>query len=122
MSAASRVHHFGWGASTAPVVLDTGTLNGLGTSPHQTWAFRRAETTAFASSPFRLPNGKTVTFARVRQIEPRTMGIARLEALAERVLGDARSTLERIPREARIGVVLCLPERLDGRLARLEHL
>jgi 3-oxoacyl-[acyl-carrier-protein] synthase I len=114
MSASPRVHHCGWGSSTAPVVLDTATINGLGTNPHQTWAFRRAESTAFVGSPFRLPNGKRVTFARVRQLEPRMMGAARLDALAERVLGDARAMIERLPREARIGVVLCLPERLSG--------
>lgn len=112
MSAALNAQHMGWGASTGPVVLDVATINGLGATPHQTWAFRRAETTAFVGSPFKLPSGRPVAFARVRQLDPRVVGGARLSALAERVLAAAQPALARVPREASTAALLCLPERM----------
>src|SRR5207247_1819830 len=44
------VAHWGGGWGTAPIVCATGAYNSLGLDPHQIWAFRRAELTAFSES------------------------------------------------------------------------
>jgi 3-oxoacyl-[acyl-carrier-protein] synthase-1 len=107
------VHHLGWGTSKGPVVIDVATINGLASSSYQTWAFKRAELTAFVGSPFRLPNGNPLGFARVRQLDPRLIGVERLESLAKRALVGVWSTLGRLIQQAQFGVVLCLPERME---------
>ncbi|HJL19805.1 MAG TPA: hypothetical protein RMH99_29345 [Sandaracinaceae bacterium LLY-WYZ-13_1] len=108
------VAHFGHDRpGRPPVVVGLGTCNALGTTPHQTWAFRRAEVTAFVGSPFRLPSGNALTFARVRQLDPLSIGGERLVSLAHRALDPVGELLARVPTRARLGIVLCLPERAD---------
>jgi 3-oxoacyl-[acyl-carrier-protein] synthase-1 len=117
-----EVAHFGESRSTEPVVIATSTINALAATPYQTWAFRRAEITGFVGSPFRLPSGNALTFARVRQLDPRLVGADRLVALAGRALEPLGELIARVPAQARLGVVLCLAERCDtdeqGRRAR----
>jgi len=117
-----EVAHFGQSRSTEPVVIATSTVNALAITPYQTWAFRRAEITGFVSSPFRLPSGNALTFARVRQLDPRSIGADRLVALTQRALEPLGGLIARVPTQARLGVVLCLAERCDadehGRRAR----
>ena len=108
-----KVAHFGKDSSHEPVVVATATCNGLGSSPYQTWAFRRAEVTAFVGSPFRLPSGNMLAFGRVRTLDPRLIGPHRLLALLDACLGQLDESLARIPTRARLGVVLCVPERAD---------
>ncbi len=109
-----EVAHFGVGRSTEPVVIATSTINALAATPYQTWAFRRAEITGFVGSPFRLPSGNPLTFARVRQLDPRMIGADRLVALAQRALQPIHELIARVPTRARVGVALCVSERLDA--------
>jgi 3-oxoacyl-[acyl-carrier-protein] synthase-1 len=110
-----RVTHPGWGTSAGPCVVATSTVNGLASSAYETWAYRRAEQTAFVGSPFRLPSGNVLTFARVRELDPKLLGGERLEAIAILALERLqRSIAIPIPRDMRIGISLCLPERMDG--------
>jgi 3-oxoacyl-[acyl-carrier-protein] synthase I len=106
-------HHFGWGGPGAPLIVDVSTINGLAQGSYQTWAFRRAEMTAFVGSPFRLPSGNPLTFGRVRQLDPRLVGGDRLASLAKRALVGIWGTIAAFPKEAQLGIVLCLPERMD---------
>lgn len=108
-----EVAHFGARSSREPVLVDVGTCNAIGLDPHQTWAFRRAEITAFVESPFRLPSGNVLSFARVRQLDPRTTGVDRVAAMAARAIASVDRTLSRIPASARIGVALCISDRAD---------
>lgn len=112
-----EVAHFGRARSTEPVVIATSTVNALAATPYQTWAFRRAEITGFVGSPFRLPSGNALTFARVRQLDPRLIGAERLVALAELTLEPIEELIARAPTRARLGVVLCLAERFDAERA-----
>lgn len=111
---ALSVEHFGE-ESAAPVVVGTSTINGIATTPYQTWAFRRAEITAFVGSPFRLPSGNALAFGRVRQLNPRLFGADRLVALAVEALEPLASLIGRIASRAPLAIGLCLPERADGR-------
>ncbi len=112
-----EVAHFGQSRSTEPVVIATSTINALAATPYQTWAFRRAEITGFVGSPFRLPSGNALTFARVRQLDPRLIGADRLVALAQRGLEPLGALIARVPTQARMGVALCLSERCDAERA-----
>lgn len=109
------VAHFGLESSREPVIVGTSTINALAPDPYRTWAFRRAEVTGFVGSPFRLPSGNRAPFARVRQLDPRTLGGHRLTQLATRALDQLGDALARIPTRARLGVALCTPERTDAR-------
>ncbi|MBZ0117320.1 MAG: hypothetical protein K8H88_10010 [Sandaracinaceae bacterium] len=109
----ASVEHFGWGTSQGPIVVAASTVNGLAATPYQTWAFRRAEITAFYGSPFRAPSGNMLSFASVRLIHPRVVGPDRFEALSVLAMEKLEAALRRIPRQARMGIVLCLPERMD---------
>lgn len=111
------VAHFGLETSHEPVVIATGTINALGADPYRTWAFRRAEITGFVGSPFRMPSGNIAAFARVRQLDPRTIGGDRMVTLATRALDSIGGLLARVPTRARLGIALCLPERADPRHA-----
>lgn len=113
MDSSLAVAHFAEDSSREPVLVDVGTCNALGLDPHQTWAFRRAELTAFVESPFRLPSGNVLSFGRVRQLDPRLVGVERVVALAVRALDAIGGTLAKIPREAKLGLFLCLPARCD---------
>ena len=112
-----EVAHFGKGTK-APVVVGTSTINALATTPYQTWAFRRAEMTAFVGSPFRLPSGNMLAFGRVRQLDPRQFGVDRLVTLAVEALEPLAPILGRAAPRARMAIVLCLPVRADGRSDR----
>jgi len=107
-----EVSHFG-GRSSAPWIIATSTLNALAPTSYQTWAFRRAELTGFVGCPFRLPNGNPMAFSRVRQLDPRQVGPERLEALAVEGIEPLAPLLGQLAQRVKLGVVLCLPERMD---------
>ena len=69
-------------ARQAPVVRALSSVNGLGFSPYQMWAFRRADLTAFAPSPFLCDNGLPAIMAPVRTLSVTSFGGDRLVALA----------------------------------------
>ncbi len=122
------VRHLG-GRHGAPLcVVAHAARNGLGASAYQTWAFRRADLTAFRATPFRCENGQCATMAQVRFLEPRTQGTARLSALLGRLVQDLKAPLGGLGAGARVALALALPERLSGKeraarqaLAELEH-
>jgi 3-oxoacyl-[acyl-carrier-protein] synthase I len=124
-----RVRHFGRGASSgAPLAIaGTAALNGLGLSPYQTWAFRRAEQTAFVESPFVCPNGKRATMAQVQTLDPHTWGVARLEKILDACLDQLGDALKLLPENQYVAVILALPPRFErggraeGDKARLER-
>ena len=94
------------------VVVATAVINGLGYSPHQVWAMRRAEQAALVESPFVLPDGTRATMAVVRSLPPRSHGEARIAAMSARLLDEALPTIAELGRVgARVGVWSCLPER-----------
>lgn len=109
------VAHFGLESSREPWIVGTATINALAFDPYRTWAFRRAEITGFVGSPFFLPSGNRAGFARVRQLDPRTIGGERLSLLAMRALDQLGAVLAGVPTRARLGVALCAPERTDPR-------
>jgi 3-oxoacyl-[acyl-carrier-protein] synthase I len=107
--------HFGGSHGTAPVVCATAALNGLAFSPYQTWAFRRAELTAFAETPFLCANGARAIMAQVRTLDPRMQGGGRLALLTSSCIAQLGPALGTAPPDTPVGVVLCLPERMaDG--------
>jgi 3-oxoacyl-[acyl-carrier-protein] synthase-1 len=117
----ARVLHFGQGRGGAPpvVVCATSAWNGLGGSAYQTWAFRRAELTAFVESPFRCGNGVRATMAPIRTLDPLAYGARRLRAIVTRLLAPFERLLRTLPARTRIGVGLCLPVRMGaGGLSR----
>lgn len=109
------VEHLPRGGRGEVAVVATGTYNAIAPSVYQTWAWYRAETTGSVGSPFRLPSGNVLTFARVRQLEPRIFGADRFEALAVQATEQLVPTLRKLPRETRIGFVFCLPLWADAR-------
>ncbi len=114
----ARAWHWGVDAA-APVVCATAAWNGLGFTPWQTWAFRRAELTCFVESPFRDANGKRVTMASAATLEPRWTGLDRLLRLGGATTERLASTAVTVPRDARVAVHVCLSERYgDGASAR----
>jgi len=108
------VAHWGgaWGA--APVVAATSAVNALAFNAHQTWAFRRAEVTAFVEAPFLCRNGFRSTMALVRTLPPRAVGAQRLALLAAQALEGLLGDLVRLTAAKTIPVALCLPSRLEG--------
>ncbi|HEX8699675.1 MAG TPA: hypothetical protein VF815_12605 [Myxococcaceae bacterium] len=110
--------HFGGRWGTAPVIVGTSAWNGLAFAPYQTWAFRRAELSAFAETPFRALNGKRVTMAPIRTLPTQDSGAGRLEPIARNVLTQLRSSLGELPAEAKVALVLCLPERMGDKASR----
>lgn len=107
------VHHFGGKHPAAPLVCGLAAWNGLGFDPHQIWAFRRAELTAFAESPFHCGNGARATMAQIRTLPPKLLGADRLIAIAQRLVGSLGTELAALA-GSRIGVVLGLPERMSS--------
>jgi len=69
-----------------PVVAAASALNGLGFDPWQTWAFRRAELTAYAASAFRCPNGKALTMGAIRTFPPQARAELRMESIVTALL------------------------------------
>ncbi len=113
-----EVRHFGGKHPAAPLVCGTAAWNGLGFDPHQIWAFRRADLTAFAESPFHCENGTRATMAQIRTLPPKLFGAERLAAIAGRLLGSLLPQLSALGSGARLGVLLCLPERMGEGGAR----
>ena len=105
-----------------PWVVGTSTCNALASTPYQTWAFHRAEMTGFVGSPFRLPNGNPVAFARVRTLDPRLIGTDRLLTLAGRALDAIGPVVAKVPPEARVAVALCLPDQTGARAGSARNL
>ncbi|AGC48155.1 3-oxoacyl-(acyl carrier protein) synthase [Myxococcus stipitatus DSM 14675] len=104
--------HFGGRWSTSPLIVGTAAWNGLAFSPYQTWAFRRAELSAFAETPFRARNGRKVTMAPIRTLPTRDSGAERLVPIATRTLSQLLKDLGELPPKAVVALVLCLPERM----------
>jgi hypothetical protein len=69
-----------WADATgrAAHVFATSAWNGLGATPHQIWAFRRAELAVHAETPFRLADGERATMLHIRTLPPRAQGVDRL--------------------------------------------
>jgi 3-oxoacyl-[acyl-carrier-protein] synthase-1 len=112
-----RVVHFGHGRGGAPAVAvcATSAWNGLAFSAHQTWAFRRADLTAFVESPFRCANGQRATMGQIRTLPPEQHGADRLLAIGRRLLGALAPALRVLPPRGRLGLGICLPARMaDG--------
>ncbi|WP_426746001.1 hypothetical protein VZQ01_36965 [Myxococcus faecalis] len=107
--------HYGGRWGSAPVIVGTAAWNGLAFAPYQTWAFRRAELSAYAETPFRAPNGKRVTMAPIRTLPTRDSGAERLVPIATRTLTQLLTNLEELPPNATVALVLCLPERMGER-------
>ena len=104
-----------WDGRAAPRLTIVGTTawNGLGASAYQTWAFRRAELTAFAETPFRGPSGARLTMAHIRSMPPRTPCADRMGAIVNRLLTELLTPVARDLGGARIGLSLGLPERMS---------
>jgi 3-oxoacyl-[acyl-carrier-protein] synthase-1 len=119
----ARALHFGQGRGSAPsvVVCATSAWNGLGTSAYQTWAFRRAELTAFVESPFRCANGARATMGQIRSLDPRTTGARRLVPVGRRLLETFEPLLRTLPERTRVGLGLCLPPRMGDGPAHFRH-
>jgi 3-oxoacyl-[acyl-carrier-protein] synthase-1 len=77
-----------------PVVAAASALNGLGFDPWQTWAFRRAELTAYAASAFRCPNGKLLTMGAIRTFPPQARAELRMESIVTALLDSLAPDLE----------------------------
>jgi 3-oxoacyl-[acyl-carrier-protein] synthase-1 len=106
--------HWGGDYEAASVVCGTSAVNGLGFTPHQIWAFRRAELTPFAEAPFMCANGFRTTLAHVRTLPPRMVGVDRMIALATQALEPIIASLAALPAGARLDFALCMPERFAG--------
>ena len=102
----------------------TAVWNGLAFSAYQTWALRRAEVTAYLESPFHGADGERATMAPIRMLSPRSMGVDRMITVATQLVADLAPALRALPAATRIGLQLCLPERMadDGpRAARRDR-
>ena len=104
----------GWADATGrgPVVCATAAWNGLGTTPHQIWAFRRAEIAAHVETPFRLGEGQRATMIPIRTLPPRAQGGDRLAAILERLVAPPAQRAAALGPRARVAIAIGLPERL----------
>jgi 3-oxoacyl-[acyl-carrier-protein] synthase-1 len=93
------------------VVCATTAWNGLATTPHQTWAFRRAEIAAHAETPFRLAQGQRATMIPIRTLPPRSQGVDRLLPVLRRLLAPLAARAAALGPRARVAIVLTLAER-----------
>ncbi|MFL5249616.1 MAG: hypothetical protein ACJ79V_17490 [Myxococcales bacterium] len=93
------------------LVCGTTAWNGLGFSPHQIWAFRRAEIAAHAETPFRLTEGQRATMLQIRTLPPRSQGIDRLVPVLRRLVAPLLARAAALDRP-RVLVVLAVAERL----------
>ena len=112
MTAPVVAHYGGAGQGAAPVICRTAVQNGLGFSAYQSWAFRRAELTAFAESPFRLPSGERLTMAHIRSLPPELLGVDRLLALGAELIGELLEDFPALPVDLPFGALVALPERM----------
>ncbi len=108
-----------WGGEhSRPIVVGGASCwNGLASNPYHLWALRRAELTAFTSSPFRNLEGNPAIMGHVRQLEPRLFGAERMVELLKLGLRDILPTLSELPRDGQLAVVLSLPERMSSERA-----
>jgi 3-oxoacyl-[acyl-carrier-protein] synthase-1 len=114
------VVHWGGAWGPAPAVVATSAWNGMGFTPHQIWAWRRAEMNALAESPFLNANGSRATMAHIRTLPPRARSSERLWAVAEALVKPLLQRLEALPTGSRVALVLGLAERFaDGAPARM---
>jgi 3-oxoacyl-[acyl-carrier-protein] synthase-1 len=112
------IHLGGATERAAPVLAATAAINGLGFSPHQTWAFWRAESSGMVETPFRCPNGERATMVTVRTLPPRSHGVARLKAMTLEALDQMAPLLARSGPQARIGLALGIAERFGVAASR----
>jgi 3-oxoacyl-[acyl-carrier-protein] synthase-1 len=105
------VVHWGGARGPAPAIVATSAWNGMGFTPHQIWAWRRAEMNAFAESPFLCRNGARAIMAFIRTLPLRAKGSERLRAIAAALLEPLLSRLDALPPSSRVGLALCLAER-----------
>jgi 3-oxoacyl-[acyl-carrier-protein] synthase-1 len=98
----------------AALVCGTTAWNGLGFTPHQIWAFRRAEIAAHAETPFRLSEGQRATMLHVRTLPPRAQGVDRLAPILRRLVSPLLAQVASLGRP-RAAIVLGLADRFaDG--------
>ncbi|HZJ54198.1 MAG TPA: hypothetical protein VFD38_08660, partial [Myxococcaceae bacterium] len=104
----------GWADATgrAAHVFATSAWNGLGATPHQIWAFRRAELAAHAETPFRLTDGERATMLHIRTLPPRSQGVDRLLPVLRSLLAPLLPRAAELAPRARVAVVLALSERV----------
>jgi 3-oxoacyl-[acyl-carrier-protein] synthase-1 len=84
---------FGSSDRTALVLTEPRAISAIGFNAYQNWAFWRAEANALDSSPFRLENATTATFARMRTLSPTLVGAERLSAIANELVDQIASAL-----------------------------
>lgn len=114
--------HFGGAYGHELWVGPTTAINCLGFSSHQLWAFRRAELTGYGESPFRLESGERATLAFVPTLPPTSFGAQRMLPLLTDTLAPlAQRAGIAFGASARLGVALCLPERMNGKHALRRH-
>jgi 3-oxoacyl-[acyl-carrier-protein] synthase-1 len=120
VSASTNVQglNLGSGGVTPVAIVGSTAFNGLGVSPHQTWAFRRAEQAAFVESPFRCGNGSRATMASVRTFPATSEGVERLKMIAGRLFPPFLPTLVTLPPPLTVGLWIALASRFDARASR----
>ena len=96
------------------LVCGTTAWNGLGFTPHQIWAFRRAEIAAHAETPFRLAEGQRATMLHIRTLPPRSQGVDRLVPVLRRLVAPLFGRAGVLDRP-RVAVVLGVAERFAAR-------
>lgn len=97
------------------VVCATTAWNGLGESPHQIWAFRRAEIAAHAETPFRLADGQTATMLHIRTLPPRSQGLDRMAPVLRGLVSPLFKQVAAFGPRTRLATVMALAERFsDG--------
>jgi 3-oxoacyl-[acyl-carrier-protein] synthase-1 len=114
----------GWADATgrAVHVFATSAWNGLGATPHQVWAFRRAELAVHAETPFRLTDGERATMLHIRTLPPRAQGVDRLLPVLRALLAPLLPRAASLGQRARVAVVLALAERLATAKAEVRRL
>lgn len=119
----SKVSSWTYGGRGGPLILATAMVNGLASSSYHTWAFRRAELTAFAESPFRCRNGFRATMAHVRSLPVEAFGLTRLLPLASDALDELSGVAERSGAGKRMAVLVGLGTHYadGGSASRFAH-
>lgn len=105
---------FGDARAPTVVIADVAARNGLGDDAATTWAFWRAEANGHQASPFRCDNGTRASMVLVRSYPPRLTGAWRLVQLMTDALAQLAPSLDALGTGARVGLALCLAERLHA--------
>lgn len=112
MDATAQTAAVHWEGSAAPVVVATAAWNGMGATPHQVWAWRRAEMNAFTESPFLCANSSRAIMAHIRTLPMRSTGTERLVAIGQALLEPLAGRLSDTGRgELRVALSFGLAER-----------